>query len=217
VKRPDAAASSDNMAMIADLRTGAIPMTAFQGKEFLVTEPSSLAVLPASGLPAQSRFQAHAADVVDRAFALWSTVAGRNAALTASLLAREADEGEATPAGSTVRRGAVEASWAARADADLLQTSARTVAELRAGWLGALSLAQQTLVAGLVGELDDLPHAGAAQLKSAELVLKTLQHAGTTIVPTVTEAAPLVDDPTLSLDQRARRSRARILEANARG
>jgi hypothetical protein len=110
-----------------------------------------------------------------------------------------------------------EASWAARADADLLQTSARTVAELRAGWLGALSLAQQTLVAGLVGELDDLPHAGAAQLKSAELVLKTLQHAGTTIVPTVTEAAPLVDDPTLSLDQRARRSRARILEANARG
>ena len=44
-------------------------------------------------------------------------------------------------------------------------------------------------------------------------MLKTLQHAGTTIVPTVTEAAPLVDDPTLSLDQRARRSRARILEA----
>ena len=167
VKRPDAAASSDNMAMIADLRTGAIPMTAYQGKEFLVTEPSSLAVLPASGLPAQSRFQAHAADVVDRAFALWSTVAGRNAALTASLLAREADEGEATPAGSTVRRWAAEASWAARADADLLQTSARTVAELRAGWLGALSLAQQTLVAGLVGELDDLPHAGAAQTEIA--------------------------------------------------
>jgi hypothetical protein len=97
-----------------------------------------------------------------------------------------------------------------------VQTSARTLAELRAGWLGALSLAQQTLVAGLVGELDDLPHAGAARLKSAELVLKTLQHAGTTIVPTATEITPMRDDPSLSLDQRARMSRARILEANAR-
>lgn len=98
-----------------------------------------------------------------------------------------------------------------------MQRSARTLAELRAGWLEALSLAQQTLVAGLVGELNDLPHAGAARLKSAELVLKTLQHAGATIVPTATEATPLVDDPTLSLAQRERAMRARILEANARG
>ena len=88
-----------------------------------------------------------------------------------------------TPAGSTIRRWAAEELWAARADADLVQTCARTLAEFRAGWLGALSLAQQTLMAGLVGELDDLPHAGAARLKSAELVLKTLQHARATIVP----------------------------------
>jgi len=54
-------------------------------------------------------------------------------------------------------------------------------------------------------------------LNSAELELQTLQHAGTTIVPTATEANPLVDDPTLSLDQRGRMARARILEANARG
>ena len=97
-----------------------------------------------------------------------------------------------------------------------MQRSARTLAELRAGWLEALSLAQQTLVAGLVGELNDLPHAGA-RLKSAELVLKTLQHAGTIVVPTATEATPLVDDPSLSKDQQTRWMGQRILEANARG
>src|SRR5215212_144310 len=143
---------------------------------------SSLAVLPAV-LASPARFQAHSPELVERSFHLWSPVAGRNARLVASLLTREAEEGEVTPAGSSIRRWAVEQHWHARADADLVQTSGRTLAELRAGWLGALSLAQQTLMAGLVGELDDLPHAGAARLKSAELVLKTLQHANATIVP----------------------------------
>jgi hypothetical protein len=97
-----------------------------------------------------------------------------------------------------------------------MQTSARTLAELRAGWLGALSLAQQTLMAGLVGDLDDLPHAGAARLKSAELVLKTLQHANATIVPSEATVTPREDNATLSLEQRARRARARMREQNAR-
>jgi hypothetical protein len=171
---------------------------------------------PLAVLLAPARFQAHAPELVERAFQLWSTVAGRNATLTASLLAREADDGTPTPAGSTVRRWAADELWSDRADADLTQTSARSVAALRAGWLGALSLAQQTLMAGLVGDLDDLPHAGAARLKSAELVLKTLQHANATIVPSESAATPQDDDPTLSLEQRARRARARMREANAR-
>jgi hypothetical protein len=176
---------------------------------------SSLAVLPTAFASPPARFQAHAPELVERAFHLWSTVAGRNATLTASMLAREVDEGEATPAASSIRRWAVEQHWHARADADLVQTSARTLAELRAGWLGALSLAQQTLMAGLVGDLDDLPHAGAARLKSAELVLKTLQHAGATIVPSESPATRQDDDQTLTLEQRARRMRAMMAERNA--
>lgn len=89
------------------------------------------------------------------------------------------------------------------------------MAALRAGWLDALSLAQPTLMAGLVGDLDDLSHAGAARLKSAELVLKTLQHAGATIVPSESAAASLEDEASLSLEQRARRMRQRLMEANA--
>ena len=176
---------------------------------------SSIAILPDAFASPPARFQAHTSDLVERAFHVWSTVAGRNATLTASLLAREADDGAATPAGSTVRRWANEQHWHTRADADLLQTSARSLAELRAGWLGALSLAQQVLTAGLIGDLDDLPHAGAARLKSAELVLKTLQHANATIVPSESAATPRDDEENLSLDQRARRQRARMMEQNA--
>ena len=177
---------------------------------------SPLAVLPVAVLPSPARFQAHAPELVERAFQLWSTVAGRNATLTASLLTREVDDGTPTPAGSTVRRWASEQCWDARADADLVQTSKRALAELRAGWLGALSLAQQTLMAGLVGDLDDLPHAGAARLKSAELVLKTLQHANATIVPSESAVTPHDDDQPLTLEQRARRMRALMSEQNAR-
>src|SRR5215207_2157307 len=176
---------------------------------------SSLAVLPTALASPPARFQAHAPELVERSFHLWSTIGGRNASLVASLLMREADEGQVTPAGSTIRRWASEQLWHARADADLVQTSARTLAELRAGWLGALSLAQQTLMAGLVGELDDLPHAGAVRLKSAELVLKTLQHAGATIVPAENPAALQDDDQPLTLEQRARRMRAMMAERNA--
>jgi hypothetical protein len=171
-------------------------------------------VLRAIG-PAPSRFVAHPDDVRERSFHLWSTVAGRNAALTASLLQREAEDGTPIPAGSTVRRWAAEEDWDARAEADLIQTSGRSLAALRAGWLGALSLAQQVLIAGLVGDLDDLPHAGAARLKSAELVLKTLQHASASIVPSQAEATPQEDDSDLSLEQRARRQRSRMRERNA--
>jgi hypothetical protein len=182
-------------------------------------EPALRALRPASALQPTTnlaRFAAHSGDVRERSYHLWSSVAGRNAVLTASLLQREAEDGTPIPAGSTVRRWAAEEDWDARADADLTQTSGRTLAALRAGWLGALAMAQQVLIAGLAGDLDDLPHAGAARLKSAELVLKTLQTAGATIVPSESAVRPLEDDSTLSLTQRARRARARLYEENAR-
>src|SRR5688500_8265786 len=97
-------------------------------------------------VPGPSRFAAHPEEVRERSYHLWSSVAGHNASLVASLLQREAEDGTPTPAGSTVRRWAAEEAWDARADADLVQTSGRTLAALRAGWLGALSLAQQVLI-----------------------------------------------------------------------
>lgn len=172
------------------------------------------AIAPIPSRAGPERFAAYSPERVERTFHLWSTVVGRNATLTASLLAREAEEGETTPAASSVRRWTAQESWAARADADLTNTHSRTVAELRAGWLGALTLGQQTLLAGLVGDLDELPHAGAARLKSAELVLKTLERAGAVIVPrkdTITDQAA----EKLTVQERARRMRESIAAENA--
>jgi hypothetical protein len=178
---------------------------------------SVLRSLPAPDAPAL--FESWDDAIHERAFALWSTVAGRNAALTASLLMREAEDGTPTPAASTVRRWAADPDedWHARADADLMHTNGRSVGQLRAGWLGALTLAQQTLLAGLVGDLDDLPHAGAARLKSAELVLKTLERAGAMIVPQEQDAISVGVEQKLSLAERARRARERIVEGNSAG
>ena len=51
-----------------------------------------------------------------------------------------------------------------------------------------------------MGELDDLPHGGAARLKSADLGLKTLQH-DPVIVRSESAALPVVAEAELSLDE----------------
>jgi hypothetical protein len=62
------------------------------------------------------------------------------------------------------------------------------------------------LPAGMVDNLDDLPHGGAARLKSAERVLATSWH-DSVIVPSESAALPPVDAAEPSVAERARRLR----------
>jgi hypothetical protein len=127
---------------------------------------------------APALFEPWSQDVQERTFHLWSTIGARNAGRTAVLLARELGEDAPLPTPSTIRRWAHDGAWTAKADADLEQSHGRTVYELQVGWLAALRLAQQTLLDGMAGTLDEAPHAGIARLKAAEITLRTIERAG---------------------------------------
>jgi hypothetical protein len=138
---------------------------------------AELILIPApSGQPA--RFERWDDAVVERSYQLWSSIGARNAGRTVLLLARELGEDAPLPTPSTIRRWAVDFAWAAKADADLERSHGRTIYELQVGWLAALRLAQQTLLDGMVGVLDEAPHAGIARIKAAEITLRTIERAG---------------------------------------
>ena len=69
-------------------------------------------------------------EIVARAYELWSTVAGRNAAATRRLLEAEAEAGDAVPTDRAVRKWATAHGWHERADLQLRETAGRTVFEL---------------------------------------------------------------------------------------
>lgn len=70
---------------------------------------------------------------MERAFELWSTIAGRSGARVVRLLSSEFGEETALPTPSTVNRWALDGAWAARADADLERSHHRTHFQLQVG------------------------------------------------------------------------------------
>jgi hypothetical protein len=74
--------------------------------------------------------------------------------------------------------------------------------ELQVGWLAGLRLAQKTLLDGMAGEFDELPMSGAARIKSAEVVLRTVERAGLlAILPQAPAREARVDFDALSLEE----------------
>lgn len=160
-----------------------------------------------------ARFTSWPPEIYDRAKALWSTYAGRNAAATERLLQAEVEEGSPVPAAVTIRRWATDDRWHMAADHDLETTRGQTVRQLQVGWLTALELAQGTVIAGMHGLLDDLPYGGAARLKSAELTFRTLERAG--MLAKLPDPLPVSDDELakLSEKEKSRRNRDAIAES----
>jgi hypothetical protein len=160
-----------------------------------------------------ARFERYPPEIMGRAFELWSTIAGRSGARVVRLLRRESEEGTALPTPSTVNRWALDGAWVAKADADLERSHGRTVYELQVGWLAGLRLAQQTLLDGMAGAFDDLPMSGAARIKSAEIVLRTIERAGLlAVLPQPPQPEP-IDTSELSLAEQEARANARLVEA----
>lgn len=146
---------------------------------------------------------------------LWSTVGGRNCAAVHQLLQAELP-GAPVPAAATIRTWASEEDWGAAADVELEATRGRTVRSLQSGWLTALEMAQATLLAGMSGLLDSSPYGGAARIKSAELVLRTLERAG--MLAQLPDPLPPSEDAMkgLSEKEKSRRNRDAIAEDKRR-
>jgi hypothetical protein len=152
---------------------------------------------------APARFESYPLELMERAFELWSTIAGRSGARVVRLLSGEYEAGTALPTASTVNRWALDGSWTAKADADLARSHGRTLYELQLGWLAGLRLAQQTLLNAMVGELDHLPMSGAARIKAAEIVLRTIERGGLlAILPQAEAQESTIDWNSLSLEER---------------
>jgi hypothetical protein len=170
--------------------------------------------LPAPDAPA--RFEAWPADIKTRAFELWSTIAIGSAPRTEHLLAQEAGEGGAVPAASTIRAWAAEDDWKSLKEANLEQTHGRTLRQLQANSLMQIALAQSTLIDAMIGLLDDAPYGGAGRIKAAEASLRMAERSGIRLVGSELEVLPVADaGKPLTLAERARRQRERIVEDNA--
>lgn len=162
-----------------------------------------------------ARFVAWPDEMKQRAQDLWSTVGGRNASATHQLLQAEMPD-SAVPAAATIRSWASEEDWSSAADMELESTRGRTVRSLQAGWLTALEMAQATLLAGMAGLLDSAPYGGSARIKSAELVLRTLERAGP--LAQLPDPLPPSEDALkgLSEKEKSRRNREAIAEGKRR-
>jgi hypothetical protein len=174
------------------------------------------AITPASPADRPARFEAWPADIKSRAFELWSSVAMGSAPRTEYLLAQECGEGVAVPAASTIRMWAAEDGWAARRDDTLAQTHGRTLRQLQANALMQIALAQSTLADAMAGLLDDAPYGGAGRIRAAEATLRLAERSGVVLMRA--ELDPVPDAQTtqkLTLAQRARLMRERIVEENA--
>jgi hypothetical protein len=149
-----------------------------------------------------ARFESYPPELMERAFELWESIAGRSGARVVRLLRGEFGEETALPTASTVNRRALTEAWAARADADLERSHGRTLYELQVGWLAGLRLAQQVLLDAMVGEFDHLPMGGAARIKSAEITLRVIERAGLlAILPQAPAQEATVDFDALSLEE----------------
>jgi len=168
--------------------------------------------------PRPLQFQAWPDDMRRRAYELWSSIAVSSAPRTEHLLAQEAGAGVAVPAASTIRAWAAADGWAAQRDADRALTHGRTLRELQAGFLPAVVLAQHTMLDAMTGLLDDAKYGGAGRIKAAEAILRLAERAGVCFAVTEMELAPPAthDDKNLTIDQRARKMRAMMSQANAR-
>jgi hypothetical protein len=160
----------------------------------------ALVAVPANERPAP--FASWPADTKQRCRTLWSSIGNRNASRTEWLYAREVPDGVAIPAAATIRTWAREESWSAWADADLDASHGKTLRELQTGWLSALKLSQETLIDAMCGRLDDLPYAGAARVRAAEVVAKLIAQSGLLAVAPEPEAQKSrIDWSTMSLEE----------------
>jgi hypothetical protein len=123
-------------------------------------------------------------EILERAYALWSTVGGRNATATRRLLEAEAEDGDAVPTDRAIRKWATEHGWHERADLHLRETAGRTVFELGVKWRALLLGAADVLLAAQTGGFAGREIEGALAVKASEIALRQIERG---VLPLVVE------------------------------
>ena len=152
-------------------------------------------------------------EVKARAFVLWGSLAGGDAAATERLLQAEADEGDVVPTARSIRRWAVEDRWAAQAAAAWQDVATREKAlyDLQMAMIANKMLAEVNKRDVGTGAYDDNPMVGALRLKSAELSDRGVERVMALLrMPTPPDEAT-ADDENLSRAERE----AKIVERMA--
>ena len=148
--------------------------------------PSTIISLP-SLVPAQH-------EIKERAFELWSTVGGRNAAATRRLLEAEAEDGDPVPTDRAIRKWAQESAWAVRANHELPETKDQTLFELATKWRALVLGAADVLLAAQTGAYAGREMEGALAVRASEVALRQIERNVVPGVVTRPVEAKSVDD-----------------------
>ncbi len=152
--------------------------------------------------------------MIERAFEIYTTVAGRNCAHVQRLLAAEiGDEGPA-PTRQTVHNWSIQHAWRERADVQLRETAGRTAHELALLWRSIVLGGAEAILAAQTGAFDDDPAAGAVRLKAAEIGLRPIISGAISLSAIQPPPDPREEDEqSLTREERE----ARVMAAIARG
>jgi hypothetical protein len=154
-------------------------------------------------------------EVKARAFVLWGTFAGGDAAATERLLQAEAENGEVVPTARTIRRWAHDDNWAAQAAAAWQNVATRDKAlyDLQMAMINNAALGEVQKRDVQTGAYDDQPMVGALRLKAAELSGRTVERVIAALrMPVPPDVAGEDDDEGLTRAEREARAGERMAQ-----
>jgi hypothetical protein len=152
-------------------------------------------------------------EILERAYELWSTVGGRNAAATRRLMEAEAEDGDPVPTDRAIRKWARESAWAVRADRELPETKDATLYELGVKWRALILGSADVLLAAQTGGYAGREMEGALAVKASEIAMRQVERG---VVPLVVEP-PVKPVDTSALPREEKEAHARSLLVRRKG
>ena len=144
-------------------------------------------------------------ELINRAYELWSTVGGRNAAATRRLLEQEADDGDALPNERSIRRWAKQHAWDVRADVMIRDTKDLTAYQLGVKWRAIMLGGADVLLAAQTGGYAGREMEGALAVKATEIGIRVIERGVLPlVVPPPAEPEVEEDVPRDELEARAK-------------
>jgi hypothetical protein len=172
------------------------------------------AITPVPPADRPARFQPWPNDVKERCRELWASHGNRNSGRVEWLYGREVPEDTAIPASVTIRGWARDDDWESWANGELIRTRGKTLHQLQTTWLRSLQLSQEVQIDAMLGRFAENPADGAIRVKAAESVQRIVAQAGLlAVLPSEPETSSEAERH-LSLPERARRMRERIVAGN---
>jgi hypothetical protein len=114
-------------------------------------------------------------DLIERAYVLWSTVAGRNASATRRLLIEEAEDGDMLPTEQAIRRWAKHHAWDVRADMQIRDTKDVTAYQLGVKWRAIMLGGADVLIKAQTGGYAGREMEGALAVKATEIGIRVIE------------------------------------------